>query len=292
VDITERMVARAAACVSALPQLDYSRASIAKLDDVVALAGAFLNAPRRDPARTPTEEHRRNQCLMYGAYYGETIRRHLGGTWKLVQSTPVLSFRGVELGVVDKIARRMESDSDNLESLVSFIEVSEPWAALLRARVDLDADPRRVIVLVLPRTCTEPDARRILQPFVDRATCENTWRWVDDIGVSFSAAVWWLSPNLSLLDDDDDDSGFVGDYLRAAAKELCPAFAYATIFGEEAAPSQLRHRFQLLEREDWEGLVRGGDERLFVPLEHRLVTSAGWMISDVENGRALLTREA
>lgn len=61
--------------------LDYSEASIAKVESILAQLGTSLPDPKRE-----------QQAMLWGAYIGEVARRHHGGAWVVPSDGP---FTGV-----------------------------------------------------------------------------------------------------------------------------------------------------------------------------------------------------
>lgn len=260
---TATMCACAEACVRQNPLLDYTRASLAAFDRVVGATAAELRAAV-DRGAGPTPRQYQALVMMYGGYLGEVIRRHLGGTWHVADSSAVLGYRGVELRPVEKIDKRLRSPADDLVAFVDFIETQPPWDELLRLPADLDAGTDYATVLIVPRTCLESDATRVLGPVMDRARFYTTWTWIDDVGASFSAAVWRLSSN-GFVRDEDTHLAIVDDYLSAGMAELHPVFAFFTFSAMYAARAQLRRTFQDLERADWAAILRPRHARMLVP---------------------------
>ena len=93
-------------------QLDYSEASIAKLDRI--LIGENLRDAPKEKARL--------RARMWGAYFGEVIRRQHGGVWK---SPDLLETKGIQLSPPAKAYERAMGGS-SLESF--YLSLLQAWS--------------------------------------------------------------------------------------------------------------------------------------------------------------------
>ncbi len=90
--------------------LDYSRASIPKLETVLAkihdqyASRSLLDRLLRRP---PTRADVRGAALLFGGYLGEVLRRSLSGTWEISEGVPAVSNAKGTVYPVDKAFKRM-----------------------------------------------------------------------------------------------------------------------------------------------------------------------------------------
>lgn len=116
--IADMMQSCAADAVQAAQQsfgftLDYSPASIESLETILANVAANLQLQDKDAVETAVK--------LWGAYFGETVRRSFGGAWDLVQypgkptAVPALLVSGSQLYPLMKVYRRLSmGEAENI----------------------------------------------------------------------------------------------------------------------------------------------------------------------------------
>jgi hypothetical protein len=103
-------------------ELDYSRESIERLERLLAQLGAEMSAAR------PSDEEISMVSKLWGAYWGESLRRIVGGEWQLERApgtqhpTAALNVRGSSVFPTVKIYRRLTLGSgENVDQFFGFV---------------------------------------------------------------------------------------------------------------------------------------------------------------------------
>lgn len=102
-------------------ELDYSERSLAVLEDILDRLSAKLAKPGTAGVKDSAQEQIETASRIWGAYFGETIRRLWGGDWGVETYpgtvAPVISvdIGGAKLFPVMKVHRRLsQGESENV----------------------------------------------------------------------------------------------------------------------------------------------------------------------------------
>ncbi|RYG97692.1 MAG: hypothetical protein EON58_09135 [Alphaproteobacteria bacterium] len=98
-------------------ELDYSSSSVAKLDDILELLHQQLADAK------PTQDQVEDMALNWGAYFGECIRRNIGGDWEFFQGSDAVKLGAEYVFVTSRALRRIESGpEESVNALYSSVE--------------------------------------------------------------------------------------------------------------------------------------------------------------------------
>jgi hypothetical protein len=105
-------------------RLDYSEASLARVERCL---DTMAKPSGRDQAQQENAGGLDYQSRLWGAYLGEVVRKHYGGTWQMSQypgsalAVPAIDVRGSHLYPTMKVFRRLTMGES--ENIVAFYQM-------------------------------------------------------------------------------------------------------------------------------------------------------------------------
>lgn len=101
--------------------LDYSSASVESLETILSNILREMNTSDKDAVELAVKR--------WGGYLGETLRRNIGGSWKMIQypgrtvSVPAIEVGGSQLYPLMKVYRRLTmGEAENVSKFYSMID--------------------------------------------------------------------------------------------------------------------------------------------------------------------------